>query len=325
MNRYSKRITIAFVASLGIHFIVWVEVPAVMAMLNVITGRVPPKPPMVKNEVPVLKLIEPKRPPRPTTFVETDASQESQEKPKESKFYSDRSSLAANPKADQTSTDNTPKLEGKQDKVPSTANVPLPQLAKSETPKPEEVPKPEPEKPPAPKPNPSATGPAKKDLAMLTKDALPKPEPPKPAKPKTDPGEAKLNIPPQERIIPEQESKMKGGAARDGVKAFDVTGVIYGEYDRRLIAAIKTRWIALIEQHTIPGERSGQVAVRFHLNVDGTVSELSIAESTAGDMLALYCQKAITDSAPYGPWPDDLKDMVKRNYREWQIVFYYAQ
>jgi hypothetical protein len=59
--------------------------------------------------------------------------------------------------------------------------------------------------------------------------------------------------------------------------------------------------------------------------MDGSVSQLTIAESTAGDMLALYCQKAITDSAPYGPWPDDLKDMVKRNYREWQIVFYYAQ
>jgi hypothetical protein len=90
-----------------------------------------------------------------------------------------------------------------------------------------------------------------------------------------------------------------------------------------MIAAVKARWIALLEQYTIPGERVGHVAVKFHLNRDGTVSEFAVAENTAGDILALYCLKAIRDSAPFGEWPQELKDLVKRNHREVQYVFYY--
>jgi len=329
MNRYAKRLWLAFFASVGIHLIL-LEVWAVMLALHVMTGRSTPKPPPPKIVVPVLTFIEPKKQIKPMTFVETDSTQASQQVPKDSKYYSSQSSLAANPKPGSQNADNTPKLEGSQDKVPSTANVTLPQpvptpdQAGEERPKPEKA-APQPETKPTKKPDDGSVSPEKKQLAMLTKEAQHKTEPAKPPKPKTEVTETKLVIPKTERLIPEAESKTDGGVSREGPKAFDVTGVLYGEYDRRLVAAVKIRWLALVDQHTIPGERSGQVTIRFHLNDDGSVTELAIAETTAGDMLALYCQKSITDSAPFGPWPDDLKNLVKRNYRELSFTFYYVQ
>ncbi|MSR65112.1 MAG: hypothetical protein EXS18_04950 [Verrucomicrobiae bacterium] len=331
MSSYSNRFLVALGASASIHLLVlWVWI--VMLTLNVITGRATKAPPPpLKQQVAVLKLIEPPKPrPRPSTFVETDSSQESKDKPKDSSYYSDRSTKAAQPKAETEKSDK-PKLEGKQDKVMSTANIPLPQPT---PPPPPEPPKPqidlqknlapEPEIKPEPKPVANSVGPKKSDLAMVTKEPQPKSEAAKPpAPPKKDPTEQKLAALKPERIIPETEKKMDGGVSREDIKAIEVTGTVFGAYDRRLISAVKTRWLALLEQYTIPGERSGQVSLKFHLNADGSVSELVVAENSAGDILAIYCQKAVTDSAPFGPWPDELKDMVKRNYRELNFVFYY--
>jgi hypothetical protein len=330
MNPYYRRFLVAFGASVSIHLLV-MEVWFVLVTLNLITGRVPRIPPSLpKQEVPVLTLLEPPRPrPRPMTFVETDSSQESTEKPKEAQFYSDRSTKAAQTKPAEKPGDK-PKLEGKQDKVMSSAPVPLPQPVPAPPAQPPPAPDlrntlaPSPEPKPAPRPKENTVGQKPTELAMLTKEPAPHPSPPKPpAPPKKETTQARLAPRQTERIIPENESRTDSSVSREGIKAFDVAGTPFGSYDRRLIAAVKTRWLALLEQYTIPGERIGQVSLRFHLNEDGSVSELSVAENTAGDILALYCQKAITDSAPFGPWPAELKDLVKRNYRELNFVFYY--
>jgi protein TonB len=185
---------------------------------------------------------------------------------------------------------------------------------------------PAPESKPPPKVKENTVGPEKTQLAMVTKESQPKPEtaaPPKPQPPKAELKPQPPAPPRAERIVPEAESKSHTGVSREGIKAIDVTGTKYGEYDRRVIAAVKTRWLLLLEQYTIPGERAGQVSLRFHLNADGSVSELVVAENSAGDILGFYCQKAITDSAPFGPWPEELKDLVKRDYRELNFIFYY--
>lgn len=323
MSSYGIRLLIAFAGSIGIHLLV-LEVWFVMSTLNVITGRAPKRPEIQPPEVPVLALVEPREQPKPKTFVETDSLVESPVDPKESDFYSDRSSKAANPNPDLAKLGDKPMLEGKQDKVHSTANVPLPQPFVGEVPEAKPEPKPQKElhAEPAAKPQREEPkiGPDKTELAMLTEGMAPKQQAPQPRPAKQ---EARLAPPPSERIIPEAESKTRTSASREGIKAFDVTGTKFGEYDRRLIAAVKSRWLALIEQYTIPGERSGQVQLRFHLNQDGSVTELIVADNTAGDILALYCQKAVTDSAPFGPWPEELKALVKRNYRELNFVFYY--
>lgn len=315
---------------MGVHLLV-VEVWFLMSTLNVITGRAldlqkklpnPPPP-----EVPVLTLLEMPRP-KPMTFVETDPRQESKEPPKDSSLYSDRSTRAAQPKPSEKDEGDKPRLEGEQEKVLSTANVPLPKPLPA-PPLPSESVPPKPETPapeaadPKPKGRQETQGGARTDLALLSREpGRPATEKPPPA-PAAEPKQARLTTPPSERIIPEAEMKTRTSSSKEGIKAFDVTGTKFGEYDRRLIAAVKSRWLALLEQYTIPGERAGQVALRFHLNSNGTVTELAIAENTAGDILALYCQKAVTDSAPFGEWPEELKNAVKRNYREFNFIFYY--
>lgn len=329
MNSYHTRLLFCLAGSAGIHLLV-LEVWFVMATL----GTIFPQPDrkqeetIAKLEVPVLTIVEP---PKPKRFVETDSRVETREAPKDSELYSDRSSKAANPNPGPEAKGDKPKLEGKDSRILSTEDVPLPvplelvqPLAPPGPPQPEKdlqkelAPKPEPK--PKPKPKPDKTELAMRGKEPERKESADKPKPTaKPAEQK----QARLAPPATERVIPEAESKTRSSVSNEGLKAFDVTGTKFGDYDRRLIAAVKTRWMALIEQYTIPGERSGQVALRFHLYDDGTVQELTVAENTAGDILALYCQKAVTDSAPFGEWPEELKTLVKRRYRELNFIFYY--
>src|ERR1051325_3003845 len=177
MSPYSRQLLIAFAASLGIHAI-FIEVWAVTATLNLITGTTK-KIEVPKQEIPVLTLLEPKRPPRPTTFVETDQTQQSTHPPKQSQFYSDRSTSAANPKPDLNAAKDKPKLHGKDARVPSTENVPMSQPAsagnqalaqKNEAPHDwNKMTPPAPEEKPVSQPNRQAVGEKKTEVSMITK------------------------------------------------------------------------------------------------------------------------------------------------------------
>jgi hypothetical protein len=70
-------------------------------------------------------------------------------------------------------------------------------------------------------------------------------------------------------------------------------------------------------------DRTGKVMLRFHLNYDGTITEMTVLENTVGDLLGYVCQKAINDPAPFKPWPEDMRRLVGQNYREITFTFYY--
>jgi hypothetical protein len=65
------------------------------------------------------------------------------------------------------------------------------------------------------------------------------------------------------------------------------------------------------------------VTLRFRLNYDGTVTGMEVAENTVGELLALVCRDSVEESAPFAPWPGDMRRMVGRNYREISFTFYY--
>ncbi|HTS16890.1 MAG TPA: hypothetical protein VMP11_04900 [Verrucomicrobiae bacterium] len=87
-------------------------------------------PPM--QTITFVKLDEPTPPPPPEkaketrTFIETDASQDTGEKPKTAQFYSDKSTVAANEKNPTGKLANTPYLEGKENHALNTLDVPTP-------------------------------------------------------------------------------------------------------------------------------------------------------------------------------------------------------
>jgi outer membrane biosynthesis protein TonB len=90
-----------------------------------------------------------------------------------------------------------------------------------------------------------------------------------------------------------------------------------------MIYAVQEHWYALLDAHGFAGARTGKVTLRFHLNQDGSVSEMKLLENTVDLTLALLCQSAIQDPAPFAAWPSEMRREIGAKYREVTITFYY--
>ncbi len=233
------------------------------------------------------------------TFVEVP--QPSPDAPKDTKYYSSQNSRAADPTK---GNKDVPQLNGKQIEVVKTENVPRPDFNKLQ---------PAPSAPP-PKPEP-ATQPGDLTLGKPV-DSTPS-EPPRPRTVK----EAREQ---QAHRLPGPQMRQDGGMRRQAlVPSLDVKATPFGAYDAALVEAVTQRWYDLLDSQQFAMDRSGKVTLRFHLNYDGTITDMSVVQNTVGDLLGYVCQKAISDPAPFAPWPSDMRRMVGENYREITFTFYY--
>jgi hypothetical protein len=77
--------------------------------------------------------------------------------------------------------------------------------------------------------------------------------------------------------------------------------------------AVTQRWYDLLDSQQFALDRSGKVTLRFHLNYDGTITDMQVLENTVGDLLGYVCQKAINDPAPFavagGNAADDRREL----------------
>jgi len=305
-------------------------VPVQVAKLN------PPLPAPVPA-TPTITFVERIEPEPPKTFVETVNSQVTGEKPVTSEFYSDRATVAANPSNPTGKTGDTPFLDGTGRHVPSTTDVlpgraappvaaPPPPIPVTPTPvvKPATPPAPP---PPAEKPEVIADAglkvveePKRVEVASLPKPTptpLRMPQPSLPVVPPPVPGTG------NEREIAAPKSKMaSAGTAKIGVAAFNVAESPFGAYDKAIVRAVQSRWYALIEKNGLY-ERAGQVTLKFQLLDDGTVQAMEVKENTAGQILALFCEKAVVESAPFAPLPGDLRVLIGKEPRDVSFTFYY--
>ena len=96
-----------------------------------------------------------------------------------------------------------------------------------------------------------------------------------------------------------------------------------GEYDERVVAAIRQHWYDLIDSRAVALDRVGKVVIEFRLNYDGRVTDLVVRESSVGDLLSYLCQSAIMDPAPYEKWPAEMRRMIDAPVREVTFTFYY--
>lgn len=281
------------------------------------------------------------------TFIETTPNQASTTQPKDAKFYSDKSSAAANPDNPTGKVGDTPYLKGRETRVMSTDDVSMPQP---------------PSRPATPPPPPVVTPPAPKvEPVPVVKPAPPKVvEPPKeiaakgtkvaePPKPVQEPGGAMVVRPTIAQVQPSTafqpapdvpagpsrpgsssgreigalKSKLDAsGVAKIGVAAFNVASSPFGEYDKKIVRAVQSRWYALIDRYGIY-ERVGTVELHFQLYDDGTVHHLEAVENSAGEILRLFCEKAVLESAPFDPLPDELRRLVGKEPRDVNFTFYY--
>ncbi len=116
--------------------------------------------------------------------------------------------------------------------------------------------------------------------------------------------------------------KQDGGVDRRGSVSFDTRATPYGEYDDAMIQAIQDRWYGLLDQRDYASDSRGRVVLQFVLHFDGRVSDMNIAENTAGEVLGLICRKAVEDNSPFAPWPSDMRRMLGET-RHIQFTFYY--
>ena len=96
------------------------------------------------------------------------------------------------------------------------------------------------------------------------------------------------------------------------------------DYDTALIKAVQNKWEKLLKNSEYRiNQKSGQVTVKFKLHPDGSISELAVAQSTLGADLDKLSQAALAESAPFDPWPDEMKAKVVGNFRELTFTFRY--
>jgi hypothetical protein len=258
----------------------------------------------------------------PLIFVEVTPQQATPEPPKEAKYYSTQNSKAENKQADQDTT--VPKIDGtrpelaKTEEVPREKFVPLqPAPAPAPTPPTPQVKEPQEELKPAPTSKPG-------DLTL----AKPDPNPPKKAE-----GEAKQERPKtvqeakarqqQANQLPGHKMKQEGGVRRPPkLDSLDAKATPFGYYDSELVRAIQKAWYALLDEQGYAADHRGKVMLRFRLHYDGTITDLTIVENTAGWLPGAICETAIEKPKPYSRFPAEMRRVVG-DIRSIQFTFFY--
>jgi hypothetical protein len=294
-----RRLGLALALSLGLHLFVWsgyeagkhlgvwqrLQWPAWLYHLAIM--KVVPGPTARQNNQ------------EPLIFMEV--AQPTAEAPQNAKNYSSQNSLAADPTR---GNKDVPQLNGKQTEIAKTENVPRPVFNKLQP----ATPAPQPKSQPAVQPG---------DLTLGKPENSQQQEQPRPRT-------VSKALAQQASRLPGVQMKQEGGTPRPAlVPSFDVKATPFGAYDAAFIEAVTQRWYDLLDSRQFAMDRTGKVMLRFHLNYDGSIADMKVLGNTVGDVLGYVCQKAVTDPAPFAPWPGDMRRMIGENYREITFTFYY--
>jgi hypothetical protein len=294
-----RRLGLALVLSLGLHLFVWGGYEAgkqlglsqrlhLPAWLHLV-------PKIKTGPLAVLQNNE-----EQLTFVEV--AQPTTEAPQNTKYYSSQNSRAADPTK---GNKDVPQLKGKQTEVAKTENVPRPDFNKLQA--------------ASPAPRPNNANPVKQPGDLT----LGKPQDTKPQE-QQRPRTLKQARAQQAHQLPGVQMKQEGGTPRHAlVPSFDVKATAFGAYDEAFIEAVTQRWYDLLDSRQFAMDRTGKVTLRFHLNYDGTITDMSVLQNTVGDLLGYVCQKAVSDPAPFALWPSEMRRDIGKNYREITFTFYY--
>ena len=240
----------------------------------------------------------------PLEFVMVE--QHSIEAPDKAKYYGAQNSRAANPDASRDS--NIPQLNGTQTDVPKTETVTKPDFNKLQ-----------------PAPRPANQEPVQPTPAVQPGDLTPgKPQDSQQQQEQTPPRPRTLNQARAQSHSPGVAMKQDGGVPNVKLSAsFDVKATPFGQYDSEFVDAVTYRWYSLLDSQQFALDRTGKVTLRFHLNYDGTITDMTVLQNTVGDLLGYVCQKAINDPAPFKAWPEQMHREIGKNSREITFTFYY--
>jgi hypothetical protein len=236
----------------------------------------------------------------------------SPEPPPDTKYYSSKNSRAANPDPKQA---EKPQIDGKQTDIVKTEDVTRPNFNQLQpTPKQEQA------EPTPPTPKPAEPAPIVEPGDLTLGKAAQAQQPQQQQRPRT----IAQALAQSGQKMPGPKMRQDGGSPRAAlVPSLDVKASPFGDYDEKLIEAVTQRWYDLLDSQRFALDRSGKVMLRFHLNYDGTITDMTVLQNNVGELLGHVCQNAINDPAPFAKWSDEMRRLVGQNYREITFTFYY--
>lgn len=129
----------------------------------------------------------------------------------------------------------------------------------------------------------------------------------------------RLKLPPD--LVQGPLMRSEGSASRRGRIAIDSTLSQFGEYEQQFYAAVQAGWYQEIDFFQ-PIDTSARVVVQFRIRADGTVDEVTVLDSTAGEIATLICQTALTKRSPFRPWTKEMIQVFGQE-RIMQVAFSY--
>ena len=301
-RRETGRLGLVLALSLAAHLLVWGGYEIIkefnwLPQLQRLAKKMEFIPPPIQQPEPPLEFVTVEQP--------------STEAPENAKYYSSKNSRAANPDANRNT--DVPKLNGTQTDAPMTETVTKPDFNKLQ---------------PASKPMDSEPAQPVQPTPVVAPGDLSL------GKPQDSQQQQQEQTPPRPRTIeqalaqmhrsPGVEIRQDGGMHQVALSpSFDVKATPFGEYDNEFVNAVTYRWYSLLDSQQFALDRTGKVTLRFHLNYDGTITDMTVLQNSVGDLLGYVCQKAINDPAPFKSWPEDMRRSVGANSREITFTFYY--
>jgi TonB family protein len=323
-KKQGRKLGFAILVSIILHLAVGFSLAA---FGNVFT---PPAP--IEDEPAELTLMDLSTPPPPVEknvpFIETEASKENAEKPKEQTFESNANSLAASERP-ATGDLPLPSQDGK-DKPAldlETRNYSLPQ--EGSTPQPQQTPPPEkkPTEPPKSSPTPAAT--AEPDqLAMLKSTPPPAIKAPEETEPTPTPEVAPATTP-VPRPQPEkpasnyqsqkQQTRIQGSISTHGPSSVNAIGTPLGRYQKQMYDAVGARWYQYMERRRdVIG--IGTARLSFSIDRSGRVTNLRVLENSANEAFASVCLQSVQE-LKLPPIPEDVASTLPSEGLQAELTF----
>lgn len=96
----------------------------------------------------------------------------------------------------------------------------------------------------------------------------------------------------------------------------------FRKYDETIIKSVRQQWYKILDASSESNQK-GTVVIEFLLRHDGGISDLRVTQSNVSEALADFCSRAISELAPFSPWPERLRGLVGKDYRGIRFEFIY--
>lgn len=103
----------------------------------------------------------------------------------------------------------------------------------------------------------------------------------------------------------------------------DAQNKSFGDYDLRLQVAIQNAWYRIVNSLVIGTTERGTVIIKFRLLENGSVEPTTVERSSVGLLLTAACQDAIEGAAPFGAWPQKMREDIGKSSRDITFTFGY--